>query len=49
MECVNAIRFLVAFKSGDVDVVDLEPVGWLISRLISPTGAGLLWEKNTVT
>jgi hypothetical protein len=26
MECVNAIRFLAAFKSGDVGVVDLDGI-----------------------
>ena len=25
-----------------------QPIRWLVSGLISPTGAGLLWEENTV-
>ena len=28
--------------------VTVQSVRWLVSGLISPAGAGLLWEKNTV-
>ena len=59
LSCYNLVRWIVTLPTDPSVVFSRHvlhpnqheykrPVRWLISGLISPAGAGLLWEENTI-